>query len=287
MIDKSIQPISGVHAIEVMAMGIEWVEPLNKQQLAKLQQVYENSAELKVFLPQISTVKKLSIKQVHELPVGDQNEPRMVQPPQFISEDAGFDIRRIEIDGKLSWSASVHSEVLAFTCHKYDRWHLVKPNALKVLTAIVEAALACGAKIKVIGLQYQDCFKLTEGISPKITNELFRRDGKWIPGHIFDEPSYWHSHQGWFSSGLGGRRILNNVNVDISDSENTCLARIGGQHRVFSASFDGAQELPIDLNELDNVLDFLHIENKNVINNMLSDKALLSIGCKPKEVVNE
>ncbi|MBK9441333.1 MAG: TIGR04255 family protein [Comamonadaceae bacterium] len=276
-----IQPASGTHAIEIMAIGIEWAFPLNEAQLATLQKVYDETSQIKEFLPQHSTVQAFTIQ--HAVPlgpdVGPQAHPLVVQSPQFVSQTAGFDLRRFEQSGTISWVASIRPEVLSCNCSVYDRWKNVSSKALSILLPFVNTALSSGAQISAIGLQYQDAFRLLDGVSPAVTKELFRQDCTWLPGHVFNEPSFWHCHQGWFSKGPDGRRLLNNVTTDISNINDNCFARIGGQHRIFSTSFDATTVLKIDASDINRILECLHDENKKVINGMLSDGALEAIGC--------
>lgn len=276
-----IQPVSGTHAIEIMAIGIEWASPLNEAQLSTLQKVYDETSQIKEFLPQHSLVQAFTIQHTAQFGPGVDSQPnqQVVQPPQFVSQAAGFDLRRIEPSGTTSWVTSIRPDVLSCNCSIYDRWKNVSSNALSILRPFVNAALGSGAQINAIGLQYQDAFRLLDGVSPEVSKELFRQDCAWLPGHVFNESSFWHCHQGWFSKGPDGRRLLNNVNTDISNINDVCFARIGGQHRIFSTSFDATTELKIDASDIDRILECLHDENKKVINGMLSNGALEAIGC--------
>ena len=283
IVDRArIQPVGGAHAIEIMAIGIEWATPLNETQLAALQKVYDGTSEIKEFLPQHSPLQSFTIQHGAQFGPGvgvGLPQPQVIQAPQFVTQAAGFDLRRFEPGGTISWVTSIRSEFLSCNCSVYDRWKNVSPKALSILRPFVNAALSVGAQISAIGLQYQDAFRLLDGVSPEVTKELFRRDCEWLPGHVFSEPSFWHCHQGWFSKGPDGRRLLNNVTTDISDVSGVSFARIGGQHRVFSTSFDTTSALTIDASDIDRILECLHDENKKVINGMLSDGALEAIGC--------
>jgi uncharacterized protein (TIGR04255 family) len=276
------EPVGGAHAIEIMAIGIEWATPLDEAQLAALQAVYDQTGQIREFLPQHSPLQSFTIQHLARFGVdvgSPQPQPQVVQPPQFVSQIAGFDLRRFELNGAISWVTSIRPELLSCNCSLYDRWKNVSPRASSILRPFVDAALSGGAQINAIGLQYQDAFRLPDGASPDVTKELFRQDCVWLPGHVFNEPSFWHCHQGWFSRGPDGRRLLNNVTTDISNVNDACFARIGGQHRVFAASFDATSPLKIEAADMDRFLDCLHDENKKVINGMLSNRALEAIGC--------
>ena len=139
--------------------------------------------------------------------------------------------------------------------------------------------LKFGTQINVVGLQYQDAFRLLDGASPSVSEQLFRRNSRWIPEHLFEKSAFWHCHQGWFSSGVSSRRVLNNVTTDITEINGVHYARIGGQHRIFAVSVDGQAQNRIDADHVDEILECLHEENKRVINGILSDSALEAIGC--------
>lgn len=283
--DKTrIQPVGGDHAIEVMVIGVEWAAPLDDRLLRAFQDVYIQSSELKGTFPQFAPIQAFQIQGAHQFDVTSPDsevllEPQEITPPQFVTKAAGFDANRVETDGKISWGISVRPEFLLCNCAAYDRWRNVKPSVLAALRPFMDAAFELDVRINAIGLQYQDAFRLLDGASPEATRQLFRRDSRFIPSHLFEEPSFWHCHQGWFSTGHDSRRILNNVTTDLTEVNGVHFARIGGQHRIFSLSLDGKTQIRIDASDIDAALEWLHEENKNVINGMLSDGALEAIGC--------
>ena len=261
-----------------MAIGVEWVmPPLVDAQLATLQAVYEANTDIKKFLPTLVPMQAF----VFQAGLDGNAQPgnKNVTPPQFTARNGGFDLQHFDTKGKIAWVASIRPEFISVNCTAYDRWKNVKPKALAILLPFVEAAIAKGAKINAIGLQYQDAFRLLDGTSPAAAQELFRRNGRYLPLHLFDQPSFWHCHQGWFSKASDERRILNNVATEIADVSGTHFARIGGQHRVFATLADGLTPKPITSGEIDQILQCLHDENKDVINDILSDGALKAIGC--------
>jgi uncharacterized protein (TIGR04255 family) len=280
-----IQPVGGDHAIEVMAIAIEWgMQPLDDAQIASLQAVYEANTDIKAILPMLAPVQAFVIQGVNQFgvaaPDGNvQLEPKNVTPPQFIARNGGFDLKSLDTKGNVDWIASIRPEFISVNCTAYNRWMNVKPKALAILWPFLDAAMGKGAKVNAVGLQYHDAFRLLDGVSPAATGSLFRKNGKYLPTHIFEQPSFWHCHQGWFSKASDERRVLNNVATEVTDVNGIHFARIGGQHRMFAISVDGQTPMPITAEEIDRILQCLHDENKDVINGILSDGALKAIGC--------
>lgn len=274
-----VQPVGGNHAIEVMAIGVEWgSSPLDDAQLASLQAVYAASEDIKTLLPTLAPVQAFALQNVGQL--GVIGSPVQVNlTPQFTARNGGFDLQRFDTAGNAEWIVSIRPEFISVSCTNYSRWMNVKPKALAMLLPFVEAAIHMGANINAIGLQYQDAFRLLDGVSPETSEYLFRKNGKYLPMHLFDQPSFWHHHQGWFSKAPKERRVLNNVATEVTEANRTHYARIGGQHRVFATSVDGSTPMPIAIEEMNEILQCLHGENKNLINGILSDDALKSIGC--------
>lgn len=280
-----IQPVGGNHAIEVMAIAVEWaMPPLEDAQIVSLQAVYEASSDIKAFLPTLMPMQAFVFQGVTPFGVAGSDAKgqlvsQNVTPPQLIARNGGFDLQRFDTKGNVTWIASIRPEFISVSCTAYDRWMNVKPQALTILRPFLDAAMAKGAMVNAIGLQYQDAFRLLDGASPAATGELFRKNGKYLPMHLFEQPSFWHCHQGWFSKAADKRRVLNNVATELTDVNGAHFARIGGQHRMFATSVDGLTTMPITAGEIDQILQSLHGENINVINGILSDGALTAIGC--------
>lgn len=266
-----------------MAIGVEWGMPtLDDAQIAALRAVYEVSPRIKEFFPTLAPVQAFVIENQIGVAGPDGNvqfEAKNFRPPQFTARNGGFDLQRFDAAGKVTWVASIRPEFISVNCTAYDRWKNVKPQAMEILQPFVEAAMAKGAQINALGLQYQDAFRLLDGASPAVSGQLFRKNGKYLPAHLFEQPTFWHCHQGWFSKATDERRILNNVATDVAEANGAHFARIGGQHRMFAISADGVTPRPIASGEIDEILQCLHDENISVINGILSDDALKAIGC--------
>jgi uncharacterized protein (TIGR04255 family) len=267
-----IKPVSGKHAVEVMAIGVEWTNPLGDAELQQLQEVYTATPEIKDFLPSLASVRSLML----QIGIADTLQSNITPEDHA----GGFDLKRFDTSGAVLWAVSVRPAFISCNCMAYDRWATVKPQVINLLYPFLTAA---GREIKAVGLQYQDAFNIEGELDQTVITSLFRQDSALLPTHLLATSSLWHSYQGWFSASPENRKILNNVNVDMQEQTPNHLARINGQHRVFSVSSDGKVSRPIKQEDLENALDHLHKENKDVLRKILSDEMLDRIGFEAKE----
>jgi len=149
-VDKTrIQPVGGNHAIEVMAIGIEWATPLDDGRLQALKDIYTESLDLRNTFPQFAPVQAFLIQAAHQFGAAGADsqsgvKPENVTPPQFLTTAAGFDARLIDSDGKISWVVSVRPGLLSCSCFAYDRWKNIKPKALDALRPFMAEVLKFG-----------------------------------------------------------------------------------------------------------------------------------------------
>lgn len=268
MNSEVIEPIGGKHAIEVMAIGIEWAAPMGESEMKELEATYTTSSYLQEFLPSLTPLHELALN------IGI--------PGNFVAENraGGFDLKQFKSNGNVAWAVSIRPGFIACNCMDYDRWASIKPTAIELLTPFLKAAIAKGQQIQAVGLQYQDVFRVNCAIGSESLATLFRQNSAFIPGHLLKQHSLWHSHQGWFSESPEQQRLLNNVNLDVLEQDSHLLVKLNGQHRVFSLSGDGKVSRVIDGEQLEEILDFLHIQNKKVLGEVLSDEILDRIGLK-------
>lgn len=234
--------------------------------LQKFEAIYKGSQAISTFLPVVAPVRSL----VFQFGATASAQPH--------DQSGGFDARRVNQDGNIIWSLSVRPDFLACNCMEYDRWATVKPQAMNLLNPLLDEALNCGNQIKAIGLQYQDAFNINGPIDSELVRTLFREDSKLLPLHLFGMQSLWHSHQGWFSASPTNRRVLNNLNLDVLEQNSNHVVKINGQHRVFAVTPDGKNSVPIMPKDMEQVLDFLHAKNKEVLRGILSESVLKQIG---------
>lgn len=253
-----VKPAAGKHAIEVMALAVEWEQPLSAKVMASVKELHASSESLRQFLPNIEVAKGLTVT------IGDHG------PAMSTVEVDGLLLSANQTDGTPAWVVHVRPDLISCSCREYDRWDTIKPKALSVLIPIMELALARAHSVKAVGLQYQDTFRV-ETNSPKMASDrLFSKSTQWLSPRVISEDSPWHVHQGWFSAGMGGRTVHNVLNVDVTIDAQNCVFRINGQHRMLTRNEAGRIAIPICTNDVASALDALHTDNKRVLTQLLS-----------------
>lgn len=247
--------------MEAVAVGIEWMEQVESDQLSAAADAFRSNAEAFKFL---STEKRLPAFQLRI-----ENDVASLDPP---GQAFVLDFVRVGQGEKIEWALSLRPDLLSFTCSSYERWAQFKPLAIQILSACAPSILKSNS-IKAIGLQYSDAFKWTSQ-EYSVFSEVLRADSNLLPASVHSRKSLWHSHNGWFSEGSKNRRLLNLVNVDTGKEDASLFLRIHGQHRLLPARFEDAGPTSIGLDELPAILDELHRFNKLALQAVLNDAAL-------------
>ncbi|TBO31320.1 TIGR04255 family protein [Aquabacterium lacunae] len=261
-----VHPVAGKHAIEVMALAVEWDRHMSPEALAQVEEVYRRTDVLQRLLPSMDKIRGVSLH------FGDDGAA--VSTP----EEGGLQLAHIGNDGKPTWVVSVRPDLIACNCMVYDRWDKVKPKALDILMPMIECGLTAGYLIQAVGLQYQDSFRIQTGEPLEATRRLFREGGAWLSPHAWKTNGSWHIHQGWFSASASGRRVHNLLNVDFVSEVGSSVVRINGQHRSQGVGIDGQDPQPFELADVSATLDGLHLDNKLALHSLLSDSVCNQIG---------
>lgn len=268
-----VQPSAGKHAIEVMALAVEWDRQITPETLALLEAFYRSSEPLQLLLPRLEKMRGLSV----HLAGGGMS---------VNADDAGgLQLSEVNEQGNVTWALNLRPDLVACSCFAYDRWDSVKPRALTLMLPIVERVLGSGFHIQAIGLQYQDSFRVLSGSPLRAAKRLFRESNDWMNPHVWRTDGSWHIHQGWFSSSADGRRVHNLLNVDFIAETDVCVGRINGQHRVQAVDRTGSTARPLLPADVARSLDGLHLDNKVALHNLLSNDVCHQIGLSvPEEI---
>jgi uncharacterized protein (TIGR04255 family) len=244
-----------------MALAIEWAKPLDRETVEDAAKIARTDKEIATFFPTERTFPSFEIRVAED---GASVDKKGLNVSDFLKTDAG---------GRQEWALSLRPEFFSCNCTVYDRWVNVKPRAVSFLKRIAAGALNRGNVIQAIGLQYSDVFRWGSD-DAEAMQELLRHDSPLLPQSIFTHKSLWHTHNGWFSAAPDGHRMLNTLNIDLTIESHEQVIRINGQHRMQAVAFDDASSQNLAIDELDIIADHLHMSNKLVLQNLLSDSAL-------------
>jgi uncharacterized protein (TIGR04255 family) len=256
------------HAIEVMALGVEWSAPLSDEVLSRLVAVYSARPDIAGFLPGKKHLQGLSI--------------RMEGPETQLSTGTSslVDFTRSRPDGSVEWAISLRPDFISCNTSAYVGWKAAKPRLIGLLRPFVEVAVSLGASIQAIGLQYLDTFRWPQSDGNRV-EEILSRQSAWVPVRCFQQPFLWHVHQGWFTEAPQGRRVLNNLNIDLQheDGDTKLVAlKIHGQHRLQAVGFKSLSQTSIHEAELESAADMLHQMNKDALAELLTPAIIKRIG---------
>jgi len=265
----TVAPIAGRHAIKTVSFGLEWQEPLSEDLLVLLKALH---VRVRDKLPRVIEHQEIGLKIVVSpaAPASPAPENASLKPRL-----AGLNFEALQPDGEPAWALAIQRDFLAVSCHVYSRWDLIWPQARDLLAPFIPVlARECG--IAVIGLQYVDQFRVIGQDEQFKAEDLFRKDSRYLPTHVFGLDDLWHSHHGFFQTmeEPTAHRQLNNIDVDVINAHQERLVQITTAHRALldQPATDGAALLNDQGDgELHQHLDGLHRLNKTLLRELLTD----------------
>lgn len=266
-----IRPGKGDHAIEAVAIGIEWAPPLGARQLVDATSVHSTNGHVSAQLPGKKVVPGLKL----ELTAGMGSNPALA-----MRADAELtDFTHSRSDGAIDTTLSIRPDFFSCSSTEYRGWNTEKARLLALLLPFVHAVP--DASIGAVGLQYVDVFRWNKSQGNLVAEVLNLHSG-WLPAVVQRRKSFWHVHQGWFSEGPGDERILNQIEIDFQEESVDFALKISGQHRFQAMSFStNTPSLGVARDEVEGALDHMHQINKVVLNDLLTPEMLTRIGLKP------
>ena len=158
-----IRPAAGRHAIETMALAVEWEQPIDGAGLASAANIFRNNASLFKLLPIEKKFPGFAVR-IENLTAS------------VVADNAEIvDFTQQSSEGLMTWGLSLRPEFFSCSCVAYTRWAEVKPFALQLLEPLAAFALEQGSKIRAVGLQYSDAFRWALSDTSAIREVL--RDG--------------------------------------------------------------------------------------------------------------
>ncbi|MEH3085462.1 MAG: TIGR04255 family protein [Xylophilus ampelinus] len=269
--DFSISPASGEHAIEVMALAVEWTQPLDDNVIGEIESFYESSVDLKSSFPVVREIQGVSIQVENSGSAFNAARKRgfqMIQPGEGQSP---------------AWALIVHPEFLTCNCMAYDRWSSVKPKALAFMESILRIATKTNF-VQAVGVQYHDRFAADTQDAIEAMRRLFNSENRWLSPHVLEQAFPWSIKQSWFHGLEEGKLTHNLLAVDLKNVEGGSLSfEIGGQHRMLFQDSSVEKPRTVELPEISSSLDELHAINKAVLCELLDSDICVNIGLCERE----
>jgi uncharacterized protein (TIGR04255 family) len=251
----ALYPSAGNHSVQNAAFAIEWLSELTPTELSAAMAVH---AELSASLPQQSQASVMSFQ------IGPNGQPQMLP-----SGTGGFTLFRPAPAGGVSRSLEVDRMRCVAQVNDYTRWKAVWPEVRKWFAAIIPKL---GRKnFSSIGIQFNDVFHWRDRIESFDPAVVFSAKSTLLPSGALSSKQPWHSHHGYFVAINEPINvpILENVNINVLDNLNQRSVIISTVHKASVNMWSWEEISPV----LDQLMEALHLRNKAVLADLLTEEA--------------
>lgn len=231
----NLVPFAGTHAIQNVALVLEWQGDLSDQTLVS---IHNAAVKLREDFPIAEIQKLLTIN------VGAQGTP--VPDATGVG---GISFQRKSQFGTVAKQLVVSRQNCVFSINDYVRWQPALDDVMRSFAIILPMILANRA-VNGIALQYTDVFTWKDDPAALDFAEVFRLDSGLLPSNALGLKSLWHSHHGYFtqSSEPMPHKLLQNVNVNVHDVSEERQINIVMSHQAtlqspIRRSTDGYEDL--------------------------------------------
>jgi uncharacterized protein (TIGR04255 family) len=190
------EPIHDAHAIEQMALIVQFVTPLDSDRLALALRVAD---AFKEELPGRADLQALTFGGVTRVP------PIM-----------GRSLSRTRPDGVTESELRVELSGISFRTTTYTRWDAIWERAQRYFNELMPFYLAVSG-LSGISLNFQDRFYWSGAPSEMRAKFLFRPNSEYVAPHIYEASDLWHSYTGSFTKIDEFVKRLLNINIDCLD----------------------------------------------------------------------
>lgn len=266
MSDFPFVPVNTVNSISEVIVAIHFEQPLPNSILARtreLKSVFKNELPAQEDLTRFEFVS------------AGLNAP----PP--ITAFGGVQLRRIKPDASVGWQLRVADNSISAHCLEYDRWTNVWPKLQEYMATALAHVAGSNVEVGAVAFQFIDRFVLKAGgkYDPSL---LLKPDTPYLTPNSFRGDYRWHSFSGWYEKDEGDFEVLQQLNVTSA----------GGAADPISVTIDHNQlrkkTKPGELGRYrtfdkkaqfwNHLANSLHIRNKRVLSDLLSDRAQNLIG---------
>jgi len=205
----AFEPLHQAHAIEQVALIINFQRPLDVRLLRAARDAVGNPADL----PARAELRAYALQVgANMMPAAAAVSGPVVQGgPAPI---AGFSFMRMRPDGSEEIEFQVNRHQISFRTMLYTRWAKVVAQAQKLFDAVLPVFLN-HSPITAIAMNYADKFVCLASPGECNAHTLLRKDSPYIAPNVFEANDLWHFHTGAFSRPDEQTKRLITVNVDL------------------------------------------------------------------------
>lgn len=270
---EQLQPFAGQHAIQSSTFAMDFATELDVSEVSTLR---ASATGLKGDFPDIKDQRRTTFSVA--MFAGQSTAPAATH------DVGGFILNRPSPASTPAQPTSLRTisvtrENLIATVFDYTRWDRFKADIDRYMNILL-APINSHKGISSIGLQIVDVFNWRGDPGDLVLSEVFRDGSRYLaPNSLTKEALLWHSHHGFLSEQNAplGFQQLDNINVSRNVQNGTHQIQILTSHK---ATFSKPIYKFIDVNRenLTRILDQLHLKNKYMLSETLSDPMLAKIG---------
>jgi hypothetical protein len=207
--------------------------------------------------------------------------PAVTASPGLGGSLSGVQFSYVQPNARAAWLLRIAADEIRVECSVYTRWKKVWGTAEGYLRQAVEYINQSDKSISANRVTIQVIDKFVGAPTSYKIGELIR-DRTIVGDTPFENGDLWHVFLGWFDLPKWGR-VLNNFNVQ-STGEGRIEDPLPVESAPYSVSITHFQQatprkgLGRDLASLSEVMDFMHGRNKNLLERLLTDEQLDTIG---------
>lgn len=240
------------NAIDRVAFMFVLSKNFSQEEITSVKELYNSNSTLSGELPRIQVQNSVMIQ------IGDNSN--ISQGPNV----GGLILDRMLENGKQEWFVSIVNNIIVIGSSKYTRWAEMWGRATEYLNIFMPLF---NNSITEIAIEYIDEF-IIENQKEKWKEELFNIENDFLPKNIFSIDSFWHIHQGYFTS--ESQKQLNNINLNYLKDDLSLKNKL-----IIQTHHKLTLDDPVDTNSyvhalVDKHMSMNHKINKDILVNLLS-----------------
>ena len=274
----NFEPLHEGHAIEQMTLTIQMDRPIDTASISAVRKALGNLPEL----PRRQDLREVTLALGASVP-----SPH----PSQITSTSGVSFAKINEDGTVETELRLERSGISYHTTHYTSWQIIWPRAFGHIKTVLPLYLS---KVSLSGLAlvYIDKFVWNgPGLEDADPTQMLRQGSPFLPPHIFKRKDLWHSHTGAFERIDSTTKRLINVNLDFVDqpkddrTDRTIVITTVLNDLLNQPDYGRLENQPslpdFWIRQIDDRLNRLHDDSKNVLAEIISENMSHRIALKP------